>query len=200
MSADAPRQLACALSLGALAGCSASPAPRSALFVSAAVGAADAGRRAVLWPRHRGRAPLTDAEWAEFAAQTITPNFPDGFTVFDGEGQWRNPQTGISPAIRPKSCLSRPNARTRSRATACGCDRRLQDAVPPAIGRHHHPRTRAQRSSTGQIDLRCRLACGWHCFSTQRQPAIALGPSSTISAARLAAGSADLWIRSRPRH
>jgi hypothetical protein len=42
----------------------------------------------------RGRAPLSDAEWAEFAAQTITPNFPDGFTVFDGEGQWRNPHTG----------------------------------------------------------------------------------------------------------
>ena len=34
-----------------------------------------------------------DAEWAEFAARTITPNFPEGFTVFDGEGQWRNPQT-----------------------------------------------------------------------------------------------------------
>jgi Protein of unknown function (DUF3574) len=42
----------------------------------------------------RGRGPLNDAEWAEFAAQTITPNFPDGFTFFDGEGQWRNPQTG----------------------------------------------------------------------------------------------------------
>lgn len=42
----------------------------------------------------KGRAPLTDAEWAEFTAQTVTPNFPDGFTVFDGEGQWRNPQTG----------------------------------------------------------------------------------------------------------
>jgi Protein of unknown function (DUF3574) len=42
----------------------------------------------------KGRGPLTDAEWAEFAAQTITPNFPDGFTVFDGEGQWRNPKTG----------------------------------------------------------------------------------------------------------
>jgi hypothetical protein len=42
----------------------------------------------------KGRQPLTDAEWAEFAAQTITPNFPDGSTIFDGEGQWRNPQTG----------------------------------------------------------------------------------------------------------
>jgi hypothetical protein len=42
----------------------------------------------------KGRGPLTDAEWAAFAAQTVTPNFPDGFTVFDGEGQWRNPLTG----------------------------------------------------------------------------------------------------------
>jgi hypothetical protein len=45
---------------------------------------------------------LTDAEWAEFAAQTITPNFPDGFTVFDGEGQWRNPQTGQIAGGRTK--------------------------------------------------------------------------------------------------
>jgi hypothetical protein len=41
-----------------------------------------------------GRAPLTDAEWAAFAEDTVTPNFPDGFTVFDGAGQWRNPRTG----------------------------------------------------------------------------------------------------------
>jgi hypothetical protein len=41
-----------------------------------------------------GRALLTDAEWTGFAAQIVTPNFPDGFTVFDGEGQWRNPRTG----------------------------------------------------------------------------------------------------------
>ena len=42
----------------------------------------------------KGRGPLTDGEWAEFVAQTVTPNFPDGFTVFDGEGQWRHPRTG----------------------------------------------------------------------------------------------------------
>jgi Protein of unknown function (DUF3574) len=42
----------------------------------------------------RGRKPLTDTEWAEFAAQFVTPNFPAGFTVFDGEGQWRDPRTG----------------------------------------------------------------------------------------------------------
>jgi hypothetical protein len=43
-----------------------------------------------------GRALLSDAEWAGFAADTVTPNFPDGFTVFDAEGQWRNP--GRNPA------------------------------------------------------------------------------------------------------
>ncbi len=42
----------------------------------------------------RGRAPLSDAEWAEFAAQVVTPNFPDGFTAFDGDGQWQHPATG----------------------------------------------------------------------------------------------------------
>ena len=53
----------------------------------------------------RGRAPLSDAEWAEFAAHTITPNFPDGFTVFDGEGQWRNPRTGQIARQRTKILL-----------------------------------------------------------------------------------------------
>jgi Protein of unknown function (DUF3574) len=53
----------------------------------------------------KGTEPLTDAEWADFAAQTITPNFPDGFTVFDGEGQWRNPQTGRIAGDRTKILL-----------------------------------------------------------------------------------------------
>ncbi|HTV46054.1 MAG TPA: DUF3574 domain-containing protein [Stellaceae bacterium] len=42
----------------------------------------------------KGRAPISETEWAAFAAQTITPAFPDGFTVFNGDGQWRNPRTG----------------------------------------------------------------------------------------------------------
>lgn len=41
-----------------------------------------------------GRAPLTDAEWADFAARVVTPRLPDGFTAFDAAGQWRNPATG----------------------------------------------------------------------------------------------------------
>jgi len=55
--------------------------------------------------RIKGRGPLTDAEWAEFTAQTISPNFPDGFTVFDGEGQWRSPRTGRIASDRTKILL-----------------------------------------------------------------------------------------------
>ena len=41
-----------------------------------------------------GRGPLTDAEWDDFAARTITPQFPDGFTVLDGAGQWSDQASG----------------------------------------------------------------------------------------------------------
>ncbi len=53
----------------------------------------------------RGRGMLSETEWAEFAAQTVTPNFPDGFTAFDGEGQWLNPQTGRIAHERTKILL-----------------------------------------------------------------------------------------------
>ena len=52
-----------------------------------------------------GRTPLTEAEWAAFAADAITPNFPDGFTVFDGEGQWQDPKTGHIGRERTKILL-----------------------------------------------------------------------------------------------
>jgi hypothetical protein len=37
---------------------------------------------------------VSDADWSDYLAAVVTPNFPDGLTVFDGYGQWRNPQTG----------------------------------------------------------------------------------------------------------
>ncbi len=46
---------------------------------------------------------VSDAEWAKFLADTITPNFPAGLTVFDGYGQSRNPTTGAigrSPKVK----------------------------------------------------------------------------------------------------
>ena len=37
--------------------------------------------------------PLTAKQWADFTAKIITPAFPDGFTVSDGQGQWMDPRT-----------------------------------------------------------------------------------------------------------
>jgi hypothetical protein len=41
------------------------------------------------------RRVVSDAAWSDFLATVVTANFPDGLTVFDGYGQWRNPDTGI---------------------------------------------------------------------------------------------------------
>jgi hypothetical protein len=41
----------------------------------------------------KGRSPLTDQEWEDFEADTISKQLPEGFTVFDGQGEWLNPQT-----------------------------------------------------------------------------------------------------------
>ena len=89
----ASRRLAPSLLVVFLSGCAASEqlAPNSCLLPS---GQPTLVAELFFGRNIKERGPLTDAEWAEFAAQTITPNFPEGFTVFDGEGQWRNPQTG----------------------------------------------------------------------------------------------------------
>jgi hypothetical protein len=80
-----------ALALGGLAACATSDAPMTCplpgqtpmivaeLFFGRAI---------------PGRAPLTETEWRAFSDQVISPAFPDGFTSYDGEGQWRDPQTG----------------------------------------------------------------------------------------------------------
>jgi hypothetical protein len=39
-----------------------------------------------------GRGPLTDAEWRGFAAKTLSHHFPDGFTAYEGSGQWMDPE------------------------------------------------------------------------------------------------------------
>lgn len=33
---------------------------------------------------------VDDAAWATFLGDTVTPRFPDGLTVFDARGQWRD--------------------------------------------------------------------------------------------------------------
>jgi hypothetical protein len=86
-----------------LAGCAELPAPAYSCLLPAEQRMLVAE---IFFDRNiKGRQPLTDAEWAEFAAQTVASNFPDGFTAFDGEGQWRNPQTGQIAGGRTKILL-----------------------------------------------------------------------------------------------
>lgn len=41
----------------------------------------------------KGGGTVTDTAWQEFLAKSVTPRFPDGLTVLDGYGQWRNRST-----------------------------------------------------------------------------------------------------------
>lgn len=34
--------------------------------------------------------PITDAEWQAFLRRAVTPRFPDGLSVFQAGGQWRD--------------------------------------------------------------------------------------------------------------
>jgi len=40
-----------------------------------------------------GRTHVSEASFARFLAAEVTPRFPDGFTVIDARGQWRNPDS-----------------------------------------------------------------------------------------------------------
>ncbi|MCA3324531.1 MAG: DUF3574 domain-containing protein [Roseomonas sp.] len=73
-----------------LAGCAAAPETCPGGTSPATIAEAYFGRNV------QGRAPVTDPEWARFMAEVVTPAFPDGLTVLDGTGQWRNAAGRIS--------------------------------------------------------------------------------------------------------
>jgi hypothetical protein len=37
---------------------------------------------------------VSEADWRDFVAREVTPRFPDGFTVVDAAGQWRDARRG----------------------------------------------------------------------------------------------------------
>ncbi len=69
-----------------LAGCAATGEPPAcpAGLSPATVAEAFFGRNA------GGREVVSDADWALFLDQVVTPAFPDGLTVLDATGQWRS--------------------------------------------------------------------------------------------------------------
>src|SRR5215213_5206971 len=47
----------------------------------------------------------SDARWRQFLAREVTPRFPDGLTVYETTGQWRDPQRNI--IVRERSRVLR---------------------------------------------------------------------------------------------
>jgi len=66
-----------------LAGCAPPPA--------CPPGMREATEASLFFGRSRaGMEVVSDADWTGFLAQTVTPRFPDGLTVLDAAGQWRD--------------------------------------------------------------------------------------------------------------
>jgi hypothetical protein len=42
-----------------------------------------------------GRGGTSEARWRQFLAREVTPRFPDGLTVYNTYGQWRDPQRNV---------------------------------------------------------------------------------------------------------
>ncbi|ALK31070.1 DUF3574 domain-containing protein [Burkholderia plantarii] len=80
-----------------LAGCAPLPATPSAAAPPdcAGAGSQPAEQADLLFGRDiEGRSAVTDAERQAFVAEIVTPRFPDGLTLWDTQGQWRDRDTG----------------------------------------------------------------------------------------------------------
>jgi electron transfer flavoprotein alpha/beta subunit len=49
----------------------------------------------------RGRHAVGEREWSSFVERVVAVRFPDGFTVHDGVGEWRDPATRVT--VREKT-------------------------------------------------------------------------------------------------
>ena len=89
-----------------------------------------------------GRTHVSEASFARFLAVEVTPRFPDGFTVVDAKGQWRNPKSQIISRERSKVLMI-------AMPPSADNDERLQKIIEAY-------KTRFKQQSVGLI---VRLAC-----------------------------------------
>jgi hypothetical protein len=59
----------------------------------------------VYFGRDKPGGEVTDTEWQAFLNEILSPRFPDGLTVLDAEGRWRDPRTGRGLGERTKLVL-----------------------------------------------------------------------------------------------
>jgi hypothetical protein len=66
---------------------------------------------------------LTEGQWEQFVAETVTPRFPEGFTVLDAHGQWRAADGSVhKEPTRVLEVVHSDNPRARARVRAVAVD------------------------------------------------------------------------------
>lgn len=89
--------LAAALAAMLAVACGGNGAGAGSTAASVADGPTVCPQGTALWAEYRlyfgrnrgGEEVVSDEEWAVFVRDIVTPHFPDGLTVLDGEGQWQ---------------------------------------------------------------------------------------------------------------
>lgn len=80
-----------------------------------------------------GRLGVSDPAWRRFVAREITPRFPDGLTVTDAQGQWRDPGSG--------RIVREPSKRVEIVLPGNADDAARLDAIVAAYKRQFHQRS-----------------------------------------------------------
>jgi hypothetical protein len=100
------RAFAALLGLAALAAASILPTPLAAQDAACVREQKPMVQTELIFGRNiGGRLGVTEARWARFLAHEITPRFPGGLTVIDGQGQWRDTVRGALVRERSKIVL-----------------------------------------------------------------------------------------------
>ena len=67
--------------------------------------------------------PVAATAWEDFVAGTVTQRFPEGFTIYDAQGQWRDAKTGMI-GHEPSKIIEVDRRETRDLRTKIGEIRR----------------------------------------------------------------------------
>ncbi|GAB6854690.1 DUF3574 domain-containing protein [Asaia astilbis] len=97
-------RLATSLLLLGLAGCTINPAPPAgSASCAGSIGYAARSVTLAFGLSLPGGGSVSEAQWRDFLADTVTPRFPAGFSVIKAQGQWQD--TRKAPIIRENSRL-----------------------------------------------------------------------------------------------
>ncbi|MFD8939004.1 DUF3574 domain-containing protein [Streptomyces sp. NPDC059578] len=97
--------------------------------------------------RPDGGPAVTDREFSRFVDQEVTPGFPDGLTVQEGRGQWRDRHGTIERERSYELILLCPVGEARSRDALI---ERIRDAYERRYG----------QESVGRLEIRTRADFG----------------------------------------